>query len=149
MVVFGRRGFGASLAMFGTMLLLTGLLAVPALGQQNTGGIQYDDDEAICQAVINLVLNTVQNNENNGNDQYVNDISQELNISPSIVQECVEDGLEEANSGDQYDQGVEITNIINVPDKDLPETGGPPLLGILFSVVAGAGLLTAVIRRRY
>jgi uncharacterized repeat protein (TIGR01451 family) len=50
---------------------------------------------------------------------------------------------------DQYGQDVEITNIINIPGKDLPKTGGPPLLGILFSVVAGAGLLTAVVRRRY
>lgn len=53
------------------------------------------------------------------------------------------------SAGDQYAPNVEITNIINVPGKDLPDTGGLPLLAILFSVVAGAGLLTAVVRRRY
>jgi uncharacterized repeat protein (TIGR01451 family) len=49
----------------------------------------------------------------------------------------------------QYAPDVEITNIINIPGKDLPDTGGPPLLAVFFSVVAGAGLLTAVVRRRY
>ncbi len=53
------------------------------------------------------------------------------------------------DNGDQNDADDDRDNIINVPDKDLPKTGGPPLLGILFAVVAGAGLLTAVVRRRY
>ena len=48
----------------------------------------------------------------------------------------------------QYTPNVEVTNIINIPAKALPNTGGPPLLAIFFSVVAGAGLLTAVVRRR-
>lgn len=48
----------------------------------------------------------------------------------------------------QYTLDIEITNIINIPEKDLPETGGPPLLAILVSTVAGAGLLTAVVKRR-
>ncbi|MGB3632585.1 MAG: hypothetical protein WA982_00940 [Rubrobacteraceae bacterium] len=52
------------------------------------------------------------------------------------------------NATDQYGQDIEITNIINIPETDLPKTGGPPLLGILFAVTAGAGLLTAVVRRR-
>lgn len=38
--------------------------------------------------------------------------------------------------------------VLNIPPKDLPPTGGPPLLGILFAVMAGASLLTAVARRR-
>ena len=55
-----------------------------------------------------------------------------------------------ASSGQyQYDQDIDITNIINIPDKGLPKTGGPPLLAILFSFVVGAGLLTAVVRRRF
>lgn len=74
------------------------------------------------------------------------------------VEDCNSDGGSgggsgsgNGNSGDQYSQGqdVEITNIINIPSKGLPKTGGPPLLAILFSVAAGAGLLTAVVRRRY
>ena len=36
----------------------------------------------------------------------------------------------------------------SVPDKDLPETGGISLLGVAFFMFAGAGLLTAVMRRR-
>ncbi|CAN5572647.1 hypothetical protein BH24ACT22_BH24ACT22_11700 [soil metagenome] len=52
------------------------------------------------------------------------------------------------SGSDQYGRDVEITNTINIPSKGLPKTGGPPLLGILFSVLAGAGLLTAVLRRR-
>lgn len=56
-----------------------------------------------------------------------------------------EDPGVEGVAGDQYGD----TNIINIPGKNLPNTGGPPLLAIFFSVVAGAGLLTAVVRRRY
>ncbi|MGF1473332.1 MAG: DUF11 domain-containing protein [Rubrobacteraceae bacterium] len=52
------------------------------------------------------------------------------------------------SASEQYSDDVEVTNIINIPDKDLPKTGGPAPLFILFSVVAGAGLLTAVARRR-
>ncbi len=54
-------------------------------------------------------------------------------------------------SSSQYQYGqddIDITNIINIPGKDLPKTGGLPLLGILFAVVVGTGLLTAVVRRR-
>lgn len=53
------------------------------------------------------------------------------------------------SANNQYIPDVEVTNVINIPDKKLPPTGGPPLLVIFFSVVAGAGLLTAVVRRRY
>lgn len=58
-------------------------------------------------------------------------------------------GNEEGNANNQYTPNVEVTNIINVPGKDLPDTGGPHLLAIFFSVVAGAGLLTALVRLRY
>jgi hypothetical protein len=53
------------------------------------------------------------------------------------------------SASEQYAPNVEITNIINIPGKNLPDTGGPPLLGILFSAAAGLGLITAVVRRRH
>ena len=47
---------------------------------------------------------------------------------------------------DQYDED----DVINVPDTDLPNTGGfPPLLAVGFFLVAGAGLSTALLRRRF
>ncbi|CAN5913414.1 hypothetical protein BH23ACT11_BH23ACT11_31070 [soil metagenome] len=58
------------------------------------------------------------------------------------------DNGDDGTADDQYGQDVEITNIINIPEKDLPETGGLPLLGILFAVFAGLGLLTTVLTRR-
>lgn len=62
------------------------------------------------------------------------------------------DGGEDGNDtdlGSAEDQYDDDDDIINIPNKDLPNTGGPPLLAIFFSVVAGAGLLTALVRRRY
>ena len=64
------------------------------------------------------------------------------------VEDCTSGVGDDGNSDDQYGQDVEINNIINIPEKDLPKTGGPPLLGVLFVVVAGTGLLTAVVRRK-
>ena len=157
------KAFGVFAVVAGAVLLLTGLLISPALGAQDTGA-QYDDDEAICQAVINIVLNTVQNNENNessGGDQYINDISQELNVSPSIVQECVEGELGDGNpddgdngnddenaDGDEDGNGGEDVIESSIPDRDLPETGGVPFVGTgLLLLAGGAGLFTAVVRR--
>lgn len=98
---------------------------------------------------------------NNDNDELVTEISQDtagtessfVNAGPgefflditsgnAAYTITVEDCVDEDENGD----GVVDDS---VPDKDLPKTGGPPLLAILFSVVAGAGLLTAVVRRRY
>lgn len=58
-----------------------------------------------------------------------------------------------SSGGDQYaqDDDVEVTNIINVPEKDLPRTGGNPI-SILFSgaLVLGAGIaLLRIARRRH
>lgn len=53
------------------------------------------------------------------------------------------------SASDQYSLNLEVTNIINIPAKDLPDTGGPPLLAILFSAAAGLGLITAAVRRRH
>lgn len=68
------------------------------------------------------------------------------------VEDCAgetEDGATE----DQYDDDGDDNgddSVINVPDKDLPNTGGfPPLLVVGFFLVAGAGLATALLRRRY
>lgn len=50
------------------------------------------------------------------------------------------------NADDQYDED----DVINVPNTDLPNTGGfPPLLAVGFFLVAGAGLGTALLRRRF
>ena len=54
-----------------------------------------------------------------------------------------------ANDDNDADEDDDRKDVINVPGKDLPDTGGPPLLGVAFFVLAGAGLLTAVVRRRY
>lgn len=50
------------------------------------------------------------------------------------------------NADDQYDED----DVINVPNTDLPNTGGfPPLLAVGLFLVAGAGLGTALLRRRF
>ena len=57
-----------------------------------------------------------------------------------------EDPGEFGNGDDQYDED----DVINVPNTDLPNTGGfPPLLAVGFFLVAGAGLGTALLRRGY
>ena len=81
---------------------------------------------------------------------------------PDTAETTVRDGDDNDNNRageDQYDnngdddndadENDDRDNIVNVPGKDLPNTGGPPLLGVAFFVLAGAGLLTAVVRRRY
>ncbi|CAN5572644.1 hypothetical protein BH24ACT22_BH24ACT22_11690 [soil metagenome] len=151
-MVFDRKVFGAFAAMVGAVLLLTVLLATPALGQVEVGG-QYDNDDALCQAVINIILN---NNQGNQSDQYVNNISQELDISPSIVQECVEgefgdDDPDNGENGDDDGDGelvVAGATIIDVPSKELPKTGGISPLIFALSILAGSGLLTSVLLRR-
>ena len=52
------------------------------------------------------------------------------------------------NDGTDEDEADDDVIDDSVPDKDLPETGGIPLLGVAFFMFAGAGLLTAVVRRR-
>ncbi len=72
------------------------------------------------------------------------------------VEDCVESDQQNPSSDDNNDDNNDANDdeddnndndIINVPDKDLPETGGVPLLGVALFVFAGAGLLTAVVRR--
>ena len=63
----------------------------------------------------------------------------------------VDDEDNNSNSvGNEEEDNDADDDVINdsVPDKDLPETGGVPLLGVAFFVLASAGLLTAVVRRR-
>ncbi len=53
------------------------------------------------------------------------------------------------DDGDQQQQQQE-EQIINLPNKPLPNTGGfPPLLAVGFFLVAGAGLAVSIVRRRY
>lgn len=54
---------------------------------------------------------------------------------------------DDSSADDQENSDAENPNVVNVPDKDLPNTGGPPLL-VIGIVLAGAGLLTAVLRRK-
>ncbi len=74
-----------------------------------------------------------------------------------LVEDCVgsDENNNESGADDVVDENDDNNaddndrdNVINVPDKDLPETGGPPLLGVALFLLAGAGLLTAVVRRR-
>lgn len=98
----------------------------------------------------NIVENDLNNEDITGDN--VNEIAQELNISPTIVQNCIEGNDNEIggrdDNGDDTNGDADENGVINIPDGNLPNTGGPPLLAILFSVVAGAGLLTALVRRR-
>lgn len=73
-----------------------------------------------------------------------------------VVEDCVgeqqnsNDGDDGSEDNDANDEDIDDGDVISdsVPDKDLPETGGVPLLGVAFFMFAGAGLLTAVVRRR-
>ena len=67
----------------------------------------------------------------------VNEIAQELNVSPSIVQNCIKGNIDKtADANDIADE----KGVINIPPKLLPDTGGfPPLLAVGFFLIAGAG----------
>jgi hypothetical protein len=123
-------------AVVGSVLLLAGLLAAPAWAQTD----QYDDERAICQAVISIIINNDLDSDQYSSDDGVNDIAQRLDVSSSIVQSCIE--------GQFGDFEAEATNIINIPDKPLPQTGGPSLPLLALFTLVGAGLSVAILRRR-
>lgn len=51
---------------------------------------------------------------------------------------------------DEDQQQQQQQQVINIPNKPLPNTGGfPPLLAGGFFLVAGAGLAVSIVRRRY
>ena len=87
---------------------------------------------------------------NEGPGQFSLDINGANASYTVLVEDCV--GSDDTPNGDDNngddDNDADDDDIINVPNKDLPKTGGPPLLGIAFFILAGAGLLTAVVRRR-
>lgn len=97
----------------------------------------------VCTVSISLASSTLALAQDGGTG---NDQNSEVNARAQNADDKKDDAS--GSQYDQYGQDIEITNIINIPGKDLPKTGGPPLLGILFAVVAGAGLLTTVVRRR-
>ncbi len=98
------------------------------------------------------------------------DIAQELNISPVIVQQCIQqnagrDAIIVIGDGGKHDDGKhqggkvagdrvagERTDVIleTIPRKDLPNTGGSPVVwaGIVALVALYAALLTWRVRRR-
>ena len=103
----------------------------------NVARVTSQDTEVESNSVTTTVVGAdIDNREDDeaGEDQYREEREDD---SPNDV---VDENDDEDNDRD---------NIVNVPGKDLPDTGGPPLLGVAFFVLAGAGLLTAVVRRRY
>lgn len=173
-MVLGIKRFGTVVIGVGIVLLLAGLLTVPAEAQGTSeDGNQYTDK--VCDAVIVIIANNSANNgqtqeatssgntlnndsaqgtstgDNNNLSQgtttgnNVNEIAQELSVSPSVVQNCIKGNVDKtADANDIADE----KGVINTPDKNLPDTGGLPPLALGFFLIAGAGLLTAVIRRR-
>lgn len=160
-MVLGRKKFGTVVVAVGIVLLLAGLLAVPGWAQQTSDVDQYAD-EAVCQAVINIIVDNSQNSSQSNisqTDQYdsddINNIAQELNISPSIVQECVEGNAGGGDDGTTNDNGTtnddgtigEDTEgpdaVIDDSEVDgsLPETGGLEIVWTGGALLMGAGLV--------
>ena len=130
-MVLGRQAFRIIVLVVGGVFLLVGSLAVPAPAQeQTTVGNQRFGDLTVdqCLAITN-----------NSGTQY----------NMTVVQICdqVLDDQGDESTTDDNDADDDVVKD-SIPDKDLPETGGVPLLGVAFFVLAGAGLLTAVVRRR-
>ncbi len=116
------------------------------------GGTVTCDDLAPITAGRPSVPITLTVKVDGTEDTITNKATADANNADAVTSDPVTTTLGSGSASAQYDQyrpNVEITNIINIPDKALPDTGGPPMLGIFFSIVAGAGLLTAVVRRRY
>lgn len=116
------------------------------------GGTVTCDDLASITADRTSVDITLTVKADGTEDTITNKATADANNADAVTSDPVTTTLGSGSASAQYDQyspNVEITNIINIPDKALPDTGGPPMLGIFFSIVAGAGLLTAVVRRRY
>ena len=89
---------------------------------------------------------------NSGPGRYKLFVTTDLQSYEIIVEDCGggDDSGTDDNDDDNNGDNDADDDVIDdsVPDKDLPETGGLPLLGVAFFVLAGAGLLTAVVRRR-
>ena len=174
----------------------TTVVAVPRVP---AGNVNIDDrgQENVCNQVVNIILEDVQNNDVN-NTQYADvdvnnrpddpvevaedevssdgqavevtqeqvvDIAQELNVSPTIVQTCIQqnagrDAILVIDDGGKHHGGNvagdrvagERTDVIleTIPRKDLPNTGGSPVVwaGIVALVALYAALLTWRVRRR-
>lgn len=173
MALAGRKFRVILVGMVVALLVAAG----PAGAQTNVAGNQYT--EKVCEAVINIILDGSAN-QNAQIDQYVNgdnlnDIAQELNISPNIVQQCAREGGVDVggddNGGDDTngttDEGTsdEETNgttdadgdgipddvtVVpgSIPGKNLPVTGGLELWAG-GALLLGAGLLIwRVVHRR-
>ena len=114
-----------------------------------SGGSTLNNNSTQGATTGNNNVNNELNEEDITGDN-VNEIAQELNVSPSVVQNCIKGNDNEIggkeDDGDNNNDGIVDDSI---PDGDLPDTGGPPLLAIGFSLIVGAGLLTAVVRRRF
>jgi LPXTG-motif cell wall-anchored protein len=190
-------------------------------GDDNGGDVIIDDrdQENVCNQVVNIVLEDVQNNDVNNtqyadvdvgnqqsggssadgagddaatgdvtNDQAVEvsqeqvvEIAQELNVSPTIVQTCIQQnagrdaiividdsgrhhGGKHHNDDGKHHGGKVLdqhagagvaggsTDVIleTIPRKDLPNTGGSPVVwaGIVALIGLYAALLTWRVRRR-
>lgn len=175
MALVGRKFRVILIGMVAALLVA----ASPAGAQQNAIVDQYAG-EAVCQAVINIIINNTADNEseqdvtagdnkasnasaqrstsgdnvvnNEANQEVstesVNKIAQELNVSPTIVQQCAEEGGvdvdgEDTNGTTDVDGDGIPDNVIqtSIPaGKNLPNTGGLELWagGVL---LLGAGLM--------
>ena len=182
----------------------TTVVAVPRVP---AGNVNIDDrgQENVCNQVVNIILEDVQNNDVN-NTQYADvdvinrpddpvgvaedevssdgqavevtqeqvvDIDQELNVSPTIVQTCIQqnagrdailvidDGGKHHDRDDGKHHGGNVagdrvagerTDVIleTIPRKALPNTGGSPVVwaGIVALVALYAAILTWRVRRR-
>ena len=116
MALAGRKFRFILVGMVAAFLVVAG----PAGAQQN---------EAVCQAVINIIINNSPGNQID--DQYatgdnINAIAQELNVSPVIVQKCAEAGgvdiEEETTNGTTNGTTDETTN--GTTDEDTDGTTG-------------------------
>lgn len=112
-MVLGRKRFGTVVVAVGVILLLVGLLAVPAKAQTNTGGNQYTD--RLCDAVINIIVANSASNESNqeatsGGTSQNNTSNQESTNGDNSVNNELN---EEAVTGDTVN---EIAQELNVSD---------------------------------
>lgn len=147
------------------------LLFASAVGAQNR------DARQSCTIVVNVINNSQYINIDNARRaQVVQYISQEFNISPRIVQACVQEIREGGDNGNNNDTttddtttgdtttdteattgettaatGEQTQDVIadTIPDKPLPDTGGSPLVLFVAAALLVAGLFIgrAVIMR--
>ena len=172
-MVFNRRALSAGLLLILMLIFYLVLLNVTPSGAQTGGGITVNNrvTAQICQNVANIIVDNSQTQNatvSEVDDQLVVEISQKLNVSPTVVQTCIQriankDHKVDRAGGDRDDGNVavgeaiivedgditdEITDEITdkvidtAPNKPLPFTGGWPVYLMVASfVLAGAGLL--------